>query len=148
MTDRETPEVTKEPGAFDLPRVGYCRPPLHSRFQPGKSGNPSGRAKGSKNLKSLFDKILAEEISLREGAVIRKVSKAEAVLRGLVVSALKGEPKSIVTLFRLAEQTGQFEDPNHAIAGITRVIVETGVARRENVVPFPADKDFNRDDSE
>src|SRR5687767_5495551 len=90
--------------------VGHKRPPLHTRFKPGQSGNPTGRANGTKNLKTLFNKILAEEVSLREGANIRKVSKAEAVLRGLIVNALKGEARSVATLFRLAEQTGHFDD--------------------------------------
>src|SRR5689334_19125820 len=84
--------------------VGYKRPPVHSRFKPGQSGNPSGRAKGSQNLKSLFDKILKEEVSLREGTEVRKVSKAEALMRGLVVGALKGDTRNLLTLFRLAEQ--------------------------------------------
>jgi hypothetical protein len=69
--------------------VGYKRPPVHTRFKPGQSGNPSGRSKGSQNLQTLFTKILAEEVSLREGANVRKVTKAEAVLRGLVIGALK-----------------------------------------------------------
>jgi hypothetical protein len=28
-------------------RVGYRRPPRHSRFQPGQSGNPRGPPRGS-----------------------------------------------------------------------------------------------------
>ena len=64
--------------------VGYCRPPEHSRFKPGESGNLSGRAKGSQNLRTLFRKIMKEEeVLLREGGVT-KISKAEAILRGLV----------------------------------------------------------------
>jgi hypothetical protein len=104
-------------------KVGYKRPPVHTRFKPGQSGNPSGRAKGSQNLHTLFTKILAEEVSLREGANVRMVSKAEAVLRGLVIGALKGDQRSLGTLFRLAEQTGQFEQPHAAITEIRRVIV-------------------------
>jgi Family of unknown function (DUF5681) len=46
-------------------KVGFRRPPLHTRFKPGVSGNPSGRRKGSQNLKTLFHKILNEEIALR-----------------------------------------------------------------------------------
>jgi uncharacterized protein DUF5681 len=128
MTDGE------DPGSdctFDLPgSVGYCRPPVHTRFQPGKSGNPSGRPKGRKNLKTLFNKILNEQISLREGATVRQISKAEALLRGVIVSALKGEQRSLATLFRIAEQAGHFEDePSASLNCITRIIVDTGVPR-------------------
>ena len=91
-------------------RVGFRRPPLHTRFKPGQSGNPSRRPKGSQNLRTLFEKILKEQVSLREGDTARKISKAEAILRGLVIGAMKGDPRSQLTLFRLAEQTGQFED--------------------------------------
>jgi hypothetical protein len=28
--------------------VGYGKPPKHSRFKKGKSGNPQGRSKGTK----------------------------------------------------------------------------------------------------
>jgi hypothetical protein len=124
MTDGEEENVAEPaPASAPAPQVGYCRPPVHSRFKPGQSGNPSGRARGSRNLKTLFHKILGEEVSLREGADVRKVTKAEAILRGLVVGALKGDPKAQATLFRLAEQTGQFEETRAPITQITRVIV-------------------------
>ena len=93
-------------------RVGYKRPPLHTRFQPGQSGNPSGRPKGSQSLETLFHKILNEQIPLREGAQVRNVSKAEAVMRGLVIGAMKGDARSVMTLFRLVEQTGQLGGQN------------------------------------
>ena len=104
-------------------RVGYGSPPVHSRFKSGQSGNPSGRAKGSENLKTLFNRILDEEISLRDGAEVRKVSKAEALMRGVVVGALKGDPRNMAMLFRFAEQTGHFEERATQITEIRRVIV-------------------------
>jgi hypothetical protein len=84
-------------------RIGYCSPPVHSQFKPGQSGNPSGRSKGSQNLKTLFNKVLDEEISLREGADVRKITKAEAIVRGVVVGALKGDVRNTAILFRLVE---------------------------------------------
>ena len=33
--------------------VGYGRPPIESRFQPGQSGNPKGRRKRQRNLKTV-----------------------------------------------------------------------------------------------
>jgi hypothetical protein len=104
-------------------RVGYKSPPVHSRFKPGSSGNPTGRAKGNENLKTLFNRILSEEVSLREGTGVKKVSKAEAVLRGVVLSALKGDARSMGMLVRLAEQAGGFEDEPRDSTKIERVIV-------------------------
>jgi hypothetical protein len=105
-------------------KVGYGCPPVHSQFKPGQSGNPSGRPKGSQNLQTIFNKVLAEVISLRDGPDVKKITKAEAVVRGLVIGALKGDPRNIAILFRLAEQAGQFQDENSAdITQIRRVIV-------------------------
>src|SRR5215208_2554046 len=105
-------------------RVGYRRPPLHSRFQPGVSGNPLGRAKGSQNFKTLLDRILKEEIPLLDGDRSRKVTKAEAITRRLVIGALKGASRSMLALFKLAEQTGQFEEAPVHYDIIERVIVD------------------------
>ena len=112
-------EQTSRPPA----KVGYGSPPVHSQFKPGQSGNPSGRAKGSQNLKTLFNKVLNEEISLRDGSDVKKISKAEAVVRSVVVGALKGDPRNVAILFRLAEQAGQFQDASSDITEIRRVIV-------------------------
>jgi hypothetical protein len=137
----------EEPGAQPRePKVGYGRPPVHSRFAPGVSGNPSGRAKGSQNLKTLFQKILKEEVSLREGSVTKKISKAEAVLRGLVIGAMKGDARSVVALFKLAEQTGQFEDDRsdrpQEIVFRWMTPEESGDARSQ---PIPAVRQLSRE---
>jgi hypothetical protein len=120
-TMTQSDEYMSEGEVKALPAVGYKRPPVHTRFNPGQSGNPSGRAKGCQNLQTLFKKILNEQISLREGLRVRKVSKAEAVLRGLVIGALKGEARSVDTVFRLAEKIGQFEQKNEQQASITEI---------------------------
>ena len=136
MTDKKNNVVQLPNTSADS--VGYKRPPEKNRFKPGQSGNPSGRPKGSQNLKTLFHKILKEEISLREGSDLRKMSKAEAIMRGLVVGALKGDARSLGVLFRLAEQTGQFEEPAPPVSQISRIII-TGVPRPED---HPANREF------
>ena len=136
MTDKEDNVVPLPTNA-----VGYKRPPVHSRFKPGQSGNPSGRAKGSQNLKTLFNKILKEQVSLREGTGVRQVTKAEALMRGLVIGALKGDTRSIGTLFRFAEQTGQFDEPGEPITRIQRIIVDWKAKGAEDEQPIPAKRE-------
>jgi hypothetical protein len=104
--------------------VGYRRPPLHTRFQPGVSGNPAGRRKGTPNLKTILEQVLREQIALREGNVTKKITKAEAIVRGLVIGAMKSDSRSQMTLFRLAEQVGQFEEAPEPLRVIERVIVD------------------------
>lgn len=142
MTLHDRPELAAQASKPKEPyEVGYRRPPLHRRFKPGQSGNPKGRAKGSKNLKTLFNKILNEEVSLREGSDVRRVSKAEAVMRGLVIGALKGDSRSLGTLFRLAEQAGHFQDVPEPITQITRIIIDAAVPRAHD--SFPANRDIS-----
>src|SRR3954471_5873193 len=124
-------------------QVGYRCPPLHTRFQPGVSGNPLGRAKGSQNFKTLLDRILKEEIPLLDGDRSRKVTKAEAITRRLVIGALKGDLRSMLALFRLAEQTGQFQEAPVHYDIIQHIIVDPP-ARSAN--ELPANSDVSRDE--
>ncbi len=75
--------------------VGYGRPPRHSRFEPGQSGNPKGRPKGSRNLKTEFESVLNERVSLREGDKAKRVTKSRGILEVLVAKALKGDTKAM-----------------------------------------------------
>ena len=133
MTDYDRELSDGQPAIGSDCAVGYKRPQRHTRFQPGVSGNPYGRRKGSKNIRSIFEKILGEEISLREGSVTKKITKAEAVVRSLVISAMKGDSRSQQNLFRLAEQIGQFVEPPAPLQRIERVIVDPRDMRRDLV---------------
>ena len=39
--------------------VGYGKPPDHTQFKPGQSGNPHGRRKGSKNYRTIVGEIMS-----------------------------------------------------------------------------------------
>jgi hypothetical protein len=129
--------------------VGFRHPPLHTRFKPGVSGNPSGRPKDSKNFKTLLHSILNEQISLQEGSQSRKISKAEAIMRRLIIGALKGDTRDLHALFRLAEQTGQFEEKPEPLNTIERVIISWKHPEDDTAPPdraqIAASRPFNRD---
>src|SRR5258708_20178379 len=61
-------DLGSEPPSF---AVGYGRPPVHSRFKPGKSGNPKGRAKQSRNMRTIVQQVLTEDIHIPTGRRIR-----------------------------------------------------------------------------
>lgn len=74
--------------------VGYGRPPRHTRFQPGRSGNPKGRPKGAKNEATIWRDIFARKVSIRDRGQLRKVSLLEAMLLKYTERALNGEAKA------------------------------------------------------
>ena len=50
---------------------GDERPQNDGRFKPGCSGNPSGRPKGARNLKTDLDKALKKRVAIREDGKLR-----------------------------------------------------------------------------
>jgi hypothetical protein len=69
--------------------VGYGKPPERTRFKKGKSGNPKGRSKGAKNLKTDLIEELQENITVREGDRTVRISKQRAIVKTLVAKTLK-----------------------------------------------------------
>src|SRR5262245_3023091 len=82
----------------------YRRPPLHSRFKPGQSGNRKGRPKGSKSVKTILDRELSALITITEGGVPRKIQNSEALIRSLIVRGIKGDSLAAALVLRLVEE--------------------------------------------
>lgn len=87
--------MSKEP-------IGYGKPPKKSQFKPGQSGNPKGRPKGAKSLKSVVQKELASRIEIKVQGKKTKATKLEAAIMKLVNDALSGNTKALSELLRLA----------------------------------------------
>ena len=83
--------------------TGYKKPPQHSRFQPGRSGNPRGKQKGVRNLGSDVKQTLEVPVRLNEQGRARRVSTQEAALLRLREKALKGDARSLDQLLELAK---------------------------------------------
>jgi hypothetical protein len=94
--------------------VGYARPPIASRFKPGRSGNPRGRPRDSRNLKTIIQSALTAPVVLREGARKRSVSKLEGIVLKQIESALKGNEKAALAALKMAAQVGLLEVPEGA----------------------------------
>lgn len=73
--------------------VGYGKPPVHSQFKPGQSGNPSGRKKPKPTLAALFEKHLNAQVTVTSGGKSQRISSREALVRSFIADALKGNDK-------------------------------------------------------
>jgi hypothetical protein len=83
--------------------VGYARPPTHSRFQPGQSGNPRGRRKGVRNFATDVKETLQIPVRVK-GEKARKISTQEAALLRLREQALNGDHRALDRLLALASR--------------------------------------------
>ena len=83
--------------------VGYARPPDHSRFQPGQSGNPRGRSKGVRNFATDVKETLQIPVRVK-GDKARKISTQEAALLRLREQALNGDHRALDRLLALASR--------------------------------------------
>ena len=88
----------------DIYKVGYKKPPEASRFQKGVSGNPRGRPKKKDEQATITEKMLKElqhKVFIRENGKIIKVTKIDAIIKNLLASAMKGDPKAISLIMKL-----------------------------------------------
>lgn len=90
--------------------VGYKHPPVHSRFQKGKSGNPKGRPKGSRNMQTILKTLFNTPVPVRQGEVIQYMANCEAMIRVLVADATKGDVQALATVLDLVEMAGHFDE--------------------------------------
>ncbi len=102
------PVSVEEPAEADGPSgaaaeydVGYKKPPRHSQFQPGRSGNPKGRPRAAKGLHTLVRDTLTQKVAVRTANGTKKISRIEAVLQKTVEQAMKGNPRALAELIKL-----------------------------------------------
>jgi Family of unknown function (DUF5681) len=96
--------MIKPPESRDLEQdpqysVGYRKPPVHSRFTSGQSGNPKGRPRTARNRITILDKTLNERVIVTNNGRRKIITKQEAIYKQLVNKAATGDPRAAQLLF-------------------------------------------------
>jgi hypothetical protein len=89
--------------------VGYKKPPRHTRFKKGQSGNPRGKAKGRKNLKTELLEELGERVIVSENGRHRALPKQTVIVKRMVADAVQGDAKARDQLLKLMGQIDAVE---------------------------------------
>ena len=84
-------------------KIGYGKPPRHTRFQKGRSGNPRGRPRGAKNLSTQLNQALNERVLVAENRGRRKITKQQAMITQLVNKAAQGDWRAIKILLEIVQ---------------------------------------------
>jgi hypothetical protein len=115
--------------------VGYGKPPRHRGFQKGRSGNPKGRPKGSKNLATLVAQALDEKVVVTEDGRRRRVTKRELVVAQLVDKSAAADLRAIKQLTDIVQSAERRSEAGAAppepaqLTAPDREVVELFVAR-------------------
>jgi Family of unknown function (DUF5681) len=76
----------------DSTPVGYGKPPVHTRFRKGQSGNPTGKRRRGETERA--QALIWEEayrlLTVREGDKVTRMPALQAVIRSQISSAAKG----------------------------------------------------------
>ncbi len=100
--DDQTPDPDGE-------EVGYCKPPKHSRFKPGRSGNPRGRPRKNRSIEDMIKRELDQMVSVTELGRELRISKREAIIKQFVNRAIKGDPKPMQLMLAHLEKHKDIE---------------------------------------
>ena len=103
-------------------KVGYGRPPSHTRFRQGVSGNPGGRPRGTTTARA--KRLALQEayrlVTVREGEDVRTLPAYQAVMRQLVRLAVKGSgpaQRMLIELIQAIEQEAAMQADTKAAEG-------------------------------
>ena len=111
MTKARNDRMPEIDGKMPTTDINKSKPPLGRRFQPGQSGNPSGRPAGARSRARIVREVMAEvhEVGIR--SLRRKLTTLDLILLRLRQRALSGERDAIRLFHRYLETY----DPQHDV---------------------------------
>src|SRR5215470_17971203 len=101
-------------------KVGYGRPPLHTRFRKGRSGNPGGRPRRAarEGVKALALREAYRRITVKENGRALAMPAIQAIMRRQVGLAATGNvqaQRAVLAAIQTIEFENEFENVVDAV---------------------------------
>jgi len=125
-------------------KVGYGRPPEHTRFKPDQSGNRNGRPKGSKNFVTELHEALNARVVVNENGKRKKISRRKAAAMQVANKAAAGDPKTLPLLlqhdirFEQSRAAAEAAQPE-AVSPENQAVMESIIRRIREAESLPAE---------
>jgi len=123
-------------------KVGYKNPPRHSQFKKGQSGNPKGRPKNGRGLKTDLKAELVSKMNIRMNGKDVSGTKQQLMLRTLTVRAASGDISATRVLINLVMQVLGPEDHESGpkrLSNLDQEILNQLLGRRSSSASTPTD---------
>lgn len=85
-------------------KVGYKKPPKHSQFKKGKSGNPRGRLKKQQGMLEQVMRALSKKLRITVDGKTQDVSAICGIVLAMIKEALKGDVRAASQVFNLCDR--------------------------------------------
>jgi hypothetical protein len=131
--------------------TGYGKPPEHSQFKKGQSGNPNGRPKKAASATALADQptlsavldAASRIVPIREGSQLSEMSMRDAIVNATYMSAAKGNARSqalILDLLRKgdAAKAEEIRRSNELWRNYKRIVSAEIAEAKKQGLPLPA----------
>lgn len=110
-----------------------CNPPAEHRFPAGQSGNPRGRPKGSRNVKTIVREFALEKHKVKKGGKTVHLTTVELLLEFLLRKALDGDVQAARKADRLLGRYTSIASENVGYMLAPEILSQEEALRRGNI---------------
>lgn len=105
-------------------KIGYGKPPEHTRFKPGQSGNPRGRRRGARHVKTILEEALTAPVAVSNGGQKKMMRLIDAIASQLTRKGASGDTAALRLLFDLASRYNVLMEEDEKYNGAEEVSAE------------------------
>lgn len=108
-------------------KVGRGRPPKHSQWQPGESGNKKGKGKGVEDWADVIRDVLEEVVTVTEGGKTKRLTRQRVLAKTIYNKAVQGDLRAAQLLIEKSSRAAN--DNQNPFEGLNPAVIASFIAR-------------------